>query len=101
MEVRFQLSGPLGAAIFCDAGDVSAEPVQVRLTHLHLSCGFGGRYDTPVGPIRLDIGYRIPFLQVLGFANEAAVAAHDPTEGTQPEIFSVPLAISFGIGEAF
>jgi hypothetical protein len=54
-----------------------------------------------VGPIRLDIGYRIPFLQVLGFPNEAAVAAHDPTEGTQPQIFGVPLAISFGIGEAF
>ncbi len=100
-EVRFELSGPLGAAIFCDAGDVSAQPVDIRLTHLHLSCGAGGRYDTPVGPIRLDIGYRIPFLQVLGFPNEAAVAAHDPTEGTQPQIFGVPLAISFGIGEAF
>jgi outer membrane protein insertion porin family/translocation and assembly module TamA len=100
-EVRFQLSGPLGAAIFCDAGDVSAQPVQVRLTHLHLSCGAGGRYDTPVGPIRLDIGYRVPFLQVLGYPNEAAVSAHDPTEGTQPNIFGVPLAISFGIGEAF
>jgi hypothetical protein len=99
--VRFEVSGPLGAAIFCDSGDVSAEPVDVRLTHLHLSCGAGARYDTPVGPIRLDIGYRIPFLQVLGYANEAQVAAHDPTEGTQPQIFSVPMAISFGIGEAF
>lgn len=101
MEVRFELSGPLGAALFCDAGDVAAQSLQIRPTHLHLSCGAGARYDTPVGPIRLDIGYRIPFLQVLGYANEAEVAAHDPTEGTQPDIFSVPLAISFGIGEAF
>lgn len=100
-EVRFDVAGPLGAAVFCDAGDVSAEETDFRFTHLHLSCGFGGRYDTPVGPIRLDIGYRIPFLQVLGYANEADVAAHDPTEGTQPQIFGVPLAISFGIGEAF
>jgi outer membrane protein insertion porin family/translocation and assembly module TamA len=100
-ELRFDVSGPFGAAIFCDAGDVSAEQTDIRLTHLHLACGAGGRYDTPVGPIRLDIGYRIPFLQVLGFPNEAAVSAHDPTEGTQPMIFSVPLAISFGIGEAF
>ena len=29
----------------------------------HLSCGAGARYDTPVGPIRLDIGYRIPGAQ--------------------------------------
>jgi outer membrane protein insertion porin family/translocation and assembly module TamA len=100
-EVRFDVAGPLGAALFCDAGDVSAQQTDVRLTHLHLSCGFGGRYDTPVGPIRLDVGYRIPFLQVLGYANEAEVAAHDPTEGMQPQIFGVPLAISFGIGEAF
>jgi outer membrane protein assembly factor BamA len=101
LETRFDVSGPLGVAIFCDAGDVSAQQTDVRLTHLHLSCGAGARYDTPVGPIRLDVGYRVPFLQVLGFANEADVAAHDPSEGTQPAIFGVPMAISFGIGEAF
>jgi outer membrane protein assembly factor BamA len=101
LETRFEVSGGLGAAIFCDAGDVSAQQADVRLLHLHLSCGAGARYDTPVGPIRLDVGYRVPFLQVLGFANEADVAAHDPTEGTQPAIFGVPIAISFGIGEAF
>jgi outer membrane translocation and assembly module TamA len=56
IEMRFELSGPLGAAIFCDSGDVSAEPVDVRLTHLHVSCGAGARYDTPVGPIHPDIG---------------------------------------------
>ncbi len=100
-EVRFDVSGPLGAAVFCDAGDVSAQQTDIRPTHLHLSWGVGGRDGPPVGPIRLDVGYRIPFLQVLGYANEADVAAHDPTEGMQPEIFGVPLAISFGIGEAF
>lgn len=101
IESRFDISGPLGAALFCDAGDVSAESLDFRPTHLHLSCGLGARYDTPVGPIRLDVGYRIPFLQVLGYATEADVAAHDPTEGTQPAIFGVPLALAFGIGEAF
>ena len=35
----------------------------------HLSCGGGARYDTPVGPIRLDIGYRIPGLQYPGGAS--------------------------------
>ena len=102
IELRFDVVGPFGTAVFCDAGDVSAHPYDVRFTHLHLSCGVGARYGTPVGPIRLDVGYRIPFLQVLGYPNETAINAADPTEGKQPLMFNtVPLALSFGIGEAF
>ncbi len=99
-EVRFQVSGPLGAAVFCDAGDVSQyvfpQPGSVRLDYLHLSCGAGGRYDTPVGPIRLDIGWRIPGVQILGKRPE-----DDPTFGAPQEIVGLPIAIAFGIGEAF
>jgi outer membrane protein insertion porin family/translocation and assembly module TamA len=108
-EVRFDVSGPLGAAVFCDSGDVSAKQADLRFTYLHLSCGVGGRYDTPVGAIRLDMGYRIQPLQVLGFASETDAAAADPTVGTQPTLFGnpaspgsgIPATISFGIGEAF
>ncbi|HEY8040034.1 MAG TPA: BamA/TamA family outer membrane protein [Polyangiaceae bacterium] len=102
LEVRFDLTGPLGAAVFCDAGDVAAQQATLRPDHLHLSCGSGARYDTPVGPIRLDVGYRIQPLQVIGFPDEDAVFAKDPTEGRQPKFFNtVPIAVSFGIGEAF
>ena len=94
MEVRFDLSGAFGAALFCDAADVSAEEWDFRFAYLHLACGAGARYDTPVGPIRLDIGYRIPPLQVLGYKN-------DPEAVVQPTIFGAPIAISFGIGESF
>jgi outer membrane protein assembly factor BamA len=100
-EVRFDISGPLGAAVFCDVGDVSANNWDVRLDHLHMSCGTGARYDTPVGAIRLDVGYRIPPLQVIGSANETEASQKDPTEGVQPLIFGLPIAIAFGIGEAF
>ncbi len=100
-EVRFDVSGALGAAVFCDAGDVSADSWNIRLNHLHMSCGAGARYDTPVGPIRLDVGYRIPPLQVLGFANETEVFQADPTEGVQPRIFGLPMALALGLGEAF
>jgi outer membrane protein assembly factor BamA len=100
-EVRFDVSGPLGITLFCDAGDVSAETFDIRLDHLHMSCGVGARYDTPVGPIRLDLGYRIPPLQVLGSANETEAFLKDPTEGTQPTLFGQPLSIAFGLGEAF
>jgi outer membrane protein insertion porin family/translocation and assembly module TamA len=100
-EVRFTVSGPFGAAVFCDAADVSAERLDFRPDHPHLACGIGGRYDTPVGPVRLDIGYRIQPLQVLGYASESQASAKDPTEGTQPTIFGIPVAVSFGIGESF
>ena len=100
--MRFGVTGPLSASIFCDMSDVSAQPWNIRLNHLHLSCGAGARYDTPVGPIRLDIGYRVQPLQVLGFANEDDVAQQFPIDGTQDKLFKVlPIAIGFGIGEAF
>jgi len=103
-EVRFDLSGPLGAATFCDAGDVAPGQAQIRLTHLHLSCGAGGRYDTPVGAIRLDIAYRIQPLQVLGYPNEMKAYLADSRNGLQTPLFGWKdafMAIAFGIGESF
>ncbi|MGH7435931.1 MAG: BamA/TamA family outer membrane protein, partial [Polyangiaceae bacterium] len=101
LEVRFDVSGPFGAATFCDAADVSGREADLRLDFLHLACGAGIRYATPVGPIRLDVGYRIQPLQVLGQPNEAAAAARYPTFGTQPQTFYLPFAIAFGLGESF
>jgi outer membrane protein assembly factor BamA len=100
-ETRFDISGPLSASVFCDMSDVSPNPNDIRLGHLHLSCGIGAAYDTPVGPIRLNIGYRVQPLQVLGYKNETAAADADPTNGVQPTIFGVPLAIAIGIGQAY
>jgi outer membrane protein insertion porin family/translocation and assembly module TamA len=104
-EVRFDIKGALSAATFCDMGDVSPQELghsgAFRLDHLHLSCGVGGRYDTPVGPIRVDIGYRIQPLQVLGFKSEGAANAADSTNGIPAQPFGIPLALAIGIGEAF
>jgi outer membrane protein insertion porin family/translocation and assembly module TamA len=101
IETRFDVSGPLGAVVFCDAGDVAAAQATIRLDHLHLSCGAGLRYDTPVGPLRLDVGYRINQLQVLGFQSEGDALNKDRLEGSQPLIFGLPLAVSFSIGETY
>lgn len=91
LELRFPLTGPLSAAAFGDASDVAAYRTRFRLDRPHLSVGFGLRYETPVGPVRLDVGYRIPGLQ--------APAARD--EGQPAETFGLPIAVSFGIGESF
>jgi outer membrane protein assembly factor BamA len=100
-EIRVRVMGAFNTSLFCDASDVSPRTYDLRFDHLHLSCGAGARYDTPVGPIRFDIGYRIQPLQVLGLRNETAVWEADKTEGLPPRIFGLPLAISVGIGEAF
>lgn len=94
IELRFPIIEPLGGAVFCDTGDVSAEQLDLRLSHPHLSCGVGLRYDTPVGPVRIDAAYRIPGAQIPADA--------DPRlEGRQSDIFGAPIAIAFGLGEAF
>jgi outer membrane protein assembly factor BamA len=105
-EFRAQISGPLSGSLFCDMGDVSPNQADIRLSHLHLSCGVGAAYDTPVGPIRVDIGYRIQPLQVLGFKNEGdaqnASKGGDPVNGLPPTIANLlPIAIAIGIGQAF
>ena len=93
-ELRVNVKGPFEVAAFCDTSDVSPRQLQYRFNYLHLSCGAGARYDTPVGPIRLDVGYRIPGMQVLGPHNEL-------TEGNPGTILGLPIALAFGIGEAF
>ena len=98
-EVRFPISGPLSAATFFDTSNVSAKVADFQFRNqgsLHASCGFGIRYDTPVGPIRLDLGYRIPGLNP--DFNDPAVKA---VEGDPATLLGLPVAIAFGIGEAF
>jgi outer membrane protein assembly factor BamA len=66
VELRYPIVGPLSGSGFCDSSDVAPGQVEFRFERPHVSCGLGGRYDTPIGPVRLDLGYRIPSLQVLG-----------------------------------
>lgn len=93
-ELRIAVGGPISVATFCDASDVSPRTHDFRFNHPHLSCGGGGRYETPVGAIRVDVGYRIPGMQVLGGST--------PDEKT-PSTFiaGLPIAVHIGLGEAY
>jgi outer membrane protein insertion porin family/translocation and assembly module TamA len=97
VEFRFHVAGPFEVATFCDASDVSSQRVDIRLDRPHLSCGAGARYETPVGPVRLDVGYRIPGAQYPGYGNPQV----DSLEGIPGTILGVPIAIAFGIGESY
>jgi outer membrane translocation and assembly module TamA len=48
----------LSLATFVDAGDVT-EPNALALGNLHYAAGLGLRYDTLIGPVRVDVGYRL------------------------------------------
>lgn len=94
-EVRFPLFGPLRGVLFVDASDVARRTGNIRFDYPHLSPGLGLRYVTPVGPIRLDVGYRLPYTQEVGSEGLSLL------EGTQSTIFGAPIAIHFALGEAF
>ena len=45
--------------LFYDAGNVWAERSQFSLNDLEHAVGLGLRYRTPLGPIRLEIGWNL------------------------------------------
>lgn len=49
----------VGVVGFADGGDVPLEQDSIDLGNLHWAIGAGLRYDTLVGPVRFDLGYRI------------------------------------------
>ena len=94
LELRFSMLGPVSGVAFCDASDVSPAELSIRAGYPHVSCGPGLRYDTPIGPVRLDVGFRIPGLQVPRGTDPLA-------EGDPGTLFGAPMALAFGIGETF
>jgi outer membrane protein assembly complex protein YaeT len=68
-ELRAHIAGNWGAVAFLDTGNVWAESWGIRLSDLRYAVGAGLRYQTPIGPVRLDYGYQlnpIPGLVVNG-----------------------------------
>ena len=58
-ELRAVLRGNFGGVLFLDAGNVWADSFGFKLGDLRYAVGPGLRYQTPVGPIRLDLGYQL------------------------------------------
>jgi len=68
-ELRAILRGNFGGVLFLDGGNVWAASGDFRFGDLRYAVGPGLRYQTPIGPIRLDVGYQlnpIPDLLVNG-----------------------------------
>jgi outer membrane protein assembly complex protein YaeT len=56
----------LAAVGFVDAGNVFERAGDIDLLNLRGAAGFGFRYDSPVGPVRLDFGFKLSRLMIGG-----------------------------------
>lgn len=110
-EVRLPVAGDFGVTLFADASDVTRD-VSIRFTRPHFSVGVGARYQTPVGPLRADLGFRVPCLQVLekdGCGDLASRTQYpDQSAGVLDEApqdtflgTDLPLLVNIAIGETF
>ncbi|MBU1702768.1 MAG: BamA/TamA family outer membrane protein [Candidatus Eisenbacteria bacterium] len=94
VEVRFPLVWQFQGALFMDAGNVWADPAEFKISRFRegfqhgpysplavaFSLGFGLRFRTPVGPLRLDYGVMI---------------GREPAEGESSR------EVHFSLGQAF
>jgi len=106
-ELRFPISGALGGAAFLDFGNVrlsAAESLDLR--DLQYAVGAGIRYNTALGPIRVDVAYRIPTaaggeqpgVQIAEIVPGAAPGTIEDTGGVHHYPF---VSVHLSIGEAF
>ncbi|HEV2132346.1 MAG TPA: BamA/TamA family outer membrane protein [Longimicrobiaceae bacterium] len=71
LEYRFPVWGALGAALFVD-GAIVGDPADVIFTEGTgaITPGFGIRYQSPVGPIRVDLGVKPTLVENLPVVTE-------------------------------
>ena len=108
LELRVPLNDSFGLVGFADAGDLNsgfewngvANGRTFRFNYLRLTLGLGLRYQTIIGPIRLDIGWLIPPAQVINPGEEDVVPALTPLFGSDSARFGYG-AIHLSIGESF
>ncbi len=88
LELRFPVVGPtVEGAAFVDVGQVWSEGV--KLSDLEVTPGFGIRYFTPIGPVRVDVAYRFSGGQDLPVLT-TGLRPYDPDVDDEEDILVVP-----------
>jgi outer membrane protein insertion porin family len=59
LEFRTSIGRGFGIVPFLDMGNVWIDANQINPTKLKYTAGIGLRYSTPVGPLRVDYGYKL------------------------------------------
>ena len=65
-ELRVPVWREFGAAVFVDGGNVFRRVTQFDIGELRGSVGFGVRYRSPIGPIRVDLGFKLDRREIAG-----------------------------------
>lgn len=63
-ELRHVLKPRLAVVGFADTGNVFATASDIDLSRLRTALGFGVRYNSPLGPIRVDVGFKLNRLTI-------------------------------------
>jgi outer membrane protein insertion porin family/translocation and assembly module TamA len=93
LELRYPVYQKLAGVLFIDMGSVDLEPFALKTEDLRFTGGVGVRYLTPVGPLRLDFGYK---LNPPDFGDVSVGPVANPDEETEDR-----WRIHFSIGQAF
>jgi outer membrane protein insertion porin family len=66
VELRIPVWKEFGAALFSDGGNVFERVSDFDVSNLRGSYGFGLRYRSPIGPVRVDLGFKMDRREVAG-----------------------------------
>ena len=107
LEVRLPFNEDFGAVAFADIGDINRMP-EFRFSRTRLALGFGLRYQTLIGPFRLDVAFLVPGAQPDGwetyggfFSSPPTAPVMCPAENCDEPSSGVGGALHLTIGEAF
>ncbi len=84
LEYRVLVAAQIEAALFSDFGRVWAEAGSVYASTLEITPGFGFRYLSPVGPIRLDVAYRFRGVEALQVVT-SQIRPYDPSSDEEAD----------------
>ncbi len=59
LELRTSLGKGFGLVTFLDGGNVWVKANDIELSEMKYTAGIGLRYNTPVGPLRVDYGHKL------------------------------------------
>ena len=59
LELRTYLGKSFGLVTFLDGGNVWRKTSDIKLSEMKYTAGMGIRYNTPVGPVRVDYGHKL------------------------------------------
>jgi outer membrane protein insertion porin family/translocation and assembly module TamA len=95
-EIRYQWINGITLATFGDAGMLTESLADLDMDKLRLSAGVGGRYKSPIGPIRMDISFRRLYPEDFGPNLFVNCLSEDDEHGRVDDLYSSAFPASRG-----